>query len=127
MVSSVLVIDNDVALMEVLKTKLDPADYNVHTALDIDEGMNAVHKINPDVIILDLFLPENDGTQLCSEIRAFSDAPILILSIFNNPKAIATALDKGADDYLIKPVPSGVLVAHLKKLLRRGRTAQVSH
>jgi len=125
-VSSVLVIDNDVALTELLTATLEPKSFTVHTTREVDEGINAVHSINPDVIVLDLCLPENDGSQVCRDIRAFSDTPILILSVFNNPDAIAQALDEGADDYLIKPVPPGVLVAHLKKLIRRGRTAQVS-
>lgn len=126
MVSSVLVIDNDVALTELLKASLEPKTFDVHTAHEVEEGINAVHRINPDVIVLDLNLPEKDGSQVCKDIRAFSDIPILILSVFNNPGAIAQALDEGADDYLIKPVPNGVLVAHLRKLIRRSRRAQVS-
>jgi DNA-binding response OmpR family regulator len=78
------------------------------------------------VIVLDLYLSDKDGSNVCRDIRAFTDTPILILSVFNKPDAIARALDEGADDYLIKPVPSGVLVAHLKKLIRRSRRTQVS-
>ena len=126
MVSSVLVVDNDIALTDLLKSTLESKTFTVHTAHEVDEGLNAVHDINPDVIVLDLYLPEKDGSQVCKDIRAFSDTPILILSVLNNPQAIAQALDEGADDYLIKPVPSGVLVAHLKKLIRRGRRPQVS-
>jgi len=124
--SSVLVIDNDIALTELLKARLEPQVFTVHTAHAVDEGINAVHRVNPDVIVLDLYLPEKDGSQVCKDIRAFSDTPILILSVLNNPEAIARALDEGADDYLIKPVPSGVLIAHLKKLIRRNNKAQVS-
>ena len=126
MASSVLVIDNDIALTELLKARLEPQTFTVHTAHAVDEGIDAVHRVNPDVIVLDLYLPEKDGSQVCKDIRAFSDTPILILSVLNNPEAIARALDEGADDYLIKPVPSGVLIAHLKKLLRRNSKAQVS-
>ena len=126
MVSSVLVIDNDIALTDLLKATLEPKTFTIHTAHEVDEGINAVQDINPDVIVLDLYLPDKDGSQVCKDIRAFSDTPILILSVLKNPQAIAKALDEGADDYLIKPVPSGVLVAHLKKLIRRGRRAQVS-
>jgi DNA-binding response OmpR family regulator len=124
-VSSVLVIDNDVALTELLKATLEPKTFTVHTAYEVEEGINAVHAVNPDVIILDLYLPEKDGSQVCREIREFSNTPILILSIFNNPDEIARALDEGADDYLIKPVPSGVLIAHLKKLIRRGKAEPI--
>ena len=126
MVSSVLVIDNDIALTDLLKSTLESKTFTVHTAHEVDEGLNAVHDINPDVIVLDLYLPDKDGSQVCKDIRAFSDTPILILSVLNNPQAIAQALDEGADDYLINPVPSGVLVAHLNTLIRRARRSQVS-
>jgi DNA-binding response OmpR family regulator len=122
----VLVIDNDITLTEALKATLEPKDFQVRTAHAVEEGITAVHRLNPDVIVLDLHLPEKDGWQVCRDIRAFSNVPILILSVLNNPEAIAQALDEGADDYLIKPVTSGVLIAHLKKLIRRGRTEQVT-
>jgi DNA-binding response OmpR family regulator len=125
-VSSVLVIDNDVALTEILKATLEPEAFEVHTAQEVEEGINAIHRLNPDVIVLDLYLPEKDGWQVCRDIRAFSKIPILILSVLNNPEAIAQALDEGADDYLIKPVPSGVLIAHLKNLIRRAHAEQVA-
>lgn len=126
MVSSVLVFDNDVSLTEILKAAMETEAFEVHTAHEIEEGINAIHRLNPDVIVLDLHLPEKDGWQVCRDIRAFSKIPILILSVLNNPDAIAQALDEGADDYLIKPVPSGVLIAHLKNLIRRARAEHVA-
>lgn len=126
MVSSVLIIDNDVSLTEILKAAMETEAFEVHTAHEIEEGINAIHRLNPDVIVLDLHLPEKDGWQVCRDIRAFSKIPILILSVLNNPDAIAQALDEGADDYLIKPVPSGVLIAHLKNLIRRARAEHVA-
>ena len=126
MVSSVLIIDNDVSLTEILKAAMETEAFEVHTAHEIEEGINAIHRLNPDVIVLDLHLPEKDGWQVCRDIRAFTKIPILILSVLNNPDAIAQALDEGADDYLIKPVPSGVLIAHLKNLIRRARAEHVA-
>jgi DNA-binding response OmpR family regulator len=64
-------------------------------------------------------MPGMDGWQVCSEVRSFSDVPILILSALDSPGMVASALDAGADDYLVKPVPSGVLLAHLNNLVRR--------
>ena len=69
-------------------------------------------------------MPEAVGWQVCRDIRTFSKIPILVLSAVNNPEAVARALDEGADDYLIKPVPSGVLIAHIKNLIRRSRAEQ---
>jgi DNA-binding response OmpR family regulator len=118
-VASVLVIDNDVALTEIFKAILEPAQFDVFTAHEVEEGLEAVNKIEPDVIVLDLYMPEVNGWQICRDIRALTDVPILILSALYNPEAVAQALDEGADDYLSKPVPSGVLIAHLKTLIRR--------
>ncbi len=64
-------------------------------------------------------MPGMDGWQVCSEVRKFSSVPIVIFSALDNPGLVASALDAGADDYLVKPVPSGVLIAHLNKLTRR--------
>ena len=125
MVSSVLVIDNDVALTEIFKALLEPEAFEVFTAHQVEDGLEAIRRLNPDVIVLDLYMPDKDGWQICRDIRAFSKSPILILSVLNNPDAVAKALDEGADDYLIKPVPSGVLIAHLKNLIRRSRGEQV--
>jgi DNA-binding response OmpR family regulator len=125
-VASVLVIDNDVALTEIFKAILEPEEFKVFTAHEVEEGLNAVRRINPDVIVLDMYLPDTNGWQICRDIRAFSKTPILILSVLYNPEAVAQALDEGADDYLIKPVPSGVLIAHLNNLIRRSRAEQVA-
>jgi two-component system, OmpR family, response regulator len=72
------------------------------------------------VVILDLMMPGKNGWQVCAEARAFSSVPILILSALDSPGNVASALDAGADDYLIKPVPSNVLIAHLMTMTRRG-------
>lgn len=124
MVSSVLVIDNDVAMSEILKAILEPKAFEVFTAHEVKEGIAEISNLNPDVIVLNLFMPETVGWQVCRDIRSFSKIPILVLSAVNNPDAVARALDEGADDYLIKPVPSGVLIAHIRNLIRRSRAEQ---
>ena len=126
MVSSVLVIDNDVAMSEIIKAILEPKAFEVFTAHEVKVGIADVRRLNPDVIVLNLFMPETNGWQVCRDIRTFSKIPILVLSAVNNPDAVARALDEGADDYLIKPVPSGVLIAHLNNLIRRSRAEQVA-
>jgi DNA-binding response OmpR family regulator len=125
-VSSVLVLDNDVIITEFLKATLEPKAFEVLKANEGEEDIEAVRRLNPDVIVLDLYPPDKDGWRVCQEIRKFSKIPILILSVLNNPDAIAQALDEGADDYLIKPVSSGVLIAHLNNLIRRARAEQVA-
>jgi DNA-binding response OmpR family regulator len=117
----VLVIDDDAAMTEMLKVTLEPREFEVMTAHTGEEGIEAAKSLCPDVIILDLFMPGLDGWQVCKSIREYSKVPILVLSAINKPGTVAKALDEGADDYLIKPVPSGVLVAHLNNLIRRAR------
>ena len=115
----VLAIDDDPAMTELLTLLLKTHGFNVFTANTGEEGVAMTRKECPDVIILDLMMPSMDGWQVCSQIRKFSNVPILVFSALDNPGIVASALDAGADDYLVKPVPSGVLVAHLNKLTRR--------
>jgi DNA-binding response OmpR family regulator len=115
----ILVIDDDPAMTELLKLLLQPAATDVYTANSGPEGIELARTILPEVIILDLMMPEMDGWEVCHSIRETSLVPILILSALDNPGMVARALDAGADDYLIKPVPSGVLIAHLQNLVRR--------
>jgi DNA-binding response OmpR family regulator len=115
----VLAIDDDSAMTELLTLLLKTHGFKVLTANTGEDGVAITRKDSPDVIILDLMMPGMDGWQVCSQIRTFSSVPILILSALHSPGLVASALDAGADDYLVKPVPSGVLIAHLNKLTRR--------
>lgn len=115
----ILVIDDDLAMTELLKLVLLPTHSTVITANSGAEGLELAKEECPDLFILDLMMPEMDGWQVCEAIRKFSIAPILVLSALDNPGMVAKALDAGADDYLIKPVPSGVLIAHINNLVRR--------
>jgi DNA-binding response OmpR family regulator len=119
MPTKVLAIDDDPAMTELLILLLKTHGFDVLTANTGEDGVKQVQECKPDVIILDLMMPGMDGWQVCSAVRKFSSVPILIFSALDSPGMVASALDAGADDYLVKPVPSGVLVAHVKKLTRR--------
>jgi DNA-binding response OmpR family regulator len=118
----ILVIDDDPAMTELLKILLESLSAKVHTAYNGQQGIELCKTEKPDVIILDLMMPEPNGWQVCKAIREFSRTPILILSALDNPGLVATALDAGADDYLIKPVSSSMLIAHIQNLVRRSKT-----
>lgn len=120
----VLVIDDDTSMTEMLKLLLEPNDFMVFEANSGQEGIKATRRFNPEVVILDLQMQGVDGWNVCREIRSFSDVPILVLSAISKPGIVAQALDEGADDYLLKPMPSSVLIAHLKKLTRRAKAEQ---
>jgi len=115
----ILAIDDDTAMTELLTLLLKSHKYTIETANSGQEGIDLIPKIKPDIILLDLMMPEMDGWETCQKIRSFTNTPIVILSALNNPGMVAKALDAGADDYLIKPVPSSILTAHIENLARR--------
>jgi len=120
---TVLAIDDDVALSELYSIILRGHNFEVLVANTGEEGLQILKEKTPQIVILDLMMPGMDGWQTCKAIRAFSDVPILILSALDDPSVITSILDTGADDYLVKPFSSAVLVAHLNKLLRRAEPA----
>lgn len=116
---NLLVIDDDTAVTELLTVLLSNQGFEVRTANNGAEGVGLARAKEPDLVILDLMMPEMDGWTVCKEIRSFSNAPILVLSALNNPNMIAGILDSGADDFLTKPTISTVLVAHINRLVSR--------
>lgn len=119
--TKVLIIDDDDAMTDMLKLILEPNEFEVYIAHSGPEGIKAAHSLNPEVIILDLIMPDMDGWEVCKAIRSYSEVPILVISAINKPGMVAKALDEGADDYLLKPMTSSVLIAHLKRLAWRAR------
>jgi DNA-binding response OmpR family regulator len=115
----VLAIDDDPALIELLTLLLTTRGFDVRSATIGEDGVELAHTFNPDVVILDLMMPGMNGWDVCARIREFSKVPILILSALDHPRNVSSALDAGADDYLVKPVPTGVLIAHINTLTRR--------
>jgi DNA-binding response OmpR family regulator len=123
----ILVIDDDIGMTELLSLLLAPASSQIITANTGQDGIEIAREQAPDIIILDLMMPEMNGWTVCERIREFSKAPILVLSSMDAPGSVAQALDVGADDYLVKPVSSGTLIAHINKLLRRARLSVQSN
>jgi len=123
----ILTIDDDAAITELLSMLLQTHGYEVLTANSGESGVRVIEDKKPDVVILDLMMPGMDGWQVCKETRKFSNVPILVLSALDDPSMIASALDAGADDYLVKPVSSNILVAHINKLIRRTGTLDSSN
>jgi DNA-binding response OmpR family regulator len=119
MTVKVLVIDDDTAITELLSMLLKTHGFEVVTSNSGCEGIQLIRDTNPNIVLLDLMMPDKDGWEVSKTVRKFSNVPILILSAINDPGMIASILDIGADDYLVKPVPSGTLIAHIKKLVRR--------
>lgn len=120
--TKVLVIDDDKAITELMGLLLQTHGFDVITTNSGVEGVKFALEEKPHIVLLDLMMPEMDGWQVCKAIRKFSNIPILILSAVNDPGMVASALDGGADGFLSKPVPTGVLVAHIKKMTKQTGT-----
>jgi DNA-binding response OmpR family regulator len=124
---NLLIVDDDTAVTELLSLLLKMQGFDILTANRGVDGIALTRDKKPDLVLLDLMMPDMDGWAVCRELRGFSTVPILILSALNEPGKIASILDAGADDYLTKPVPSSVLVAHINKLVRRSATSRFTH
>ncbi len=122
--STILVIDDERQIRKFLRITLNAAGYKVEEAEKGQEGVRMTASIKPALIICDLGLPDMDGTEVITHIREWSQAPILVLSIRSGNKDIVQALDSGADDYLIKPFDSEVLLARIRANLRKGIKAE---
>jgi DNA-binding response OmpR family regulator len=119
--TKVVVIDADIEVTEQLNLVLKPETYEVLNAKSGRMGVELVRSQNPDVVVLNTFMPGIDGWKVCREIRGFSQVPILILSAISSPELVARALDEGADEILPKPVTNNVLIAYIRRLAHRAR------
>lgn len=115
----VLMIDDDPDVAVTLRTLLRGQDFEIQAVFEGESGVTMCRETSPDIVILDLLMPEMDGWEVCEQIRSFTDVPILILSALGSPGSVAKALDAGADDYLIKPVHASLLASRLRTLVRR--------
>jgi two-component system KDP operon response regulator KdpE len=118
----ILVIDDDVAMTDLVELLLAPSAVDVIKTNSALEGLNLAKKHVPEMIILDLMMPDLDGWQLCKRIREFSSVPILIISALDSPGLVAKALDLGADDFLVKPITRSILIANVNKMVRRSNS-----
>ena len=124
MSSRVLVIEDEVQIRRILKNALADEDCHVTEAGTVRDGLRMVGTTNPDLILLDLGLPDGDGIGFIEEVRGWSDVPILILSARFDEKVKIAGLNAGADDYLTKPFGIGELIARIRVLLRRKSRAE---
>jgi len=121
----VLVIDDEESIRRALNSILSLRNYDVSLSSSGEDGINAAIETNPEIVILDLSLPDMDGLDVCRELRTWMTSPILILSVRGNEGDKVTALDLGADDYLTKPFQAGELLARMRAILRRAESRVV--
>jgi two-component system KDP operon response regulator KdpE len=115
----ILVVDDEPQFLRALVTNLRGAGYDVDTAATKVDALAAAALRPPDAVILDLLLPDGTGTEVCRELRAWSEAPIVVVSAVGDENEKIAALDAGADDYVTKPFAIAELLARLRAVLRR--------
>lgn len=119
----VLVIDDEPEIRRAVRTGLARANFTVEGATTGALGMDLVARWHPDVVILDLSLPDMEGVEVCRQLRGWSQVPIIVLSVRSSDQDKITALELGADDYLTKPFSMGELLARLRVALRHAAHA----
>ncbi|HEX3824925.1 MAG TPA: response regulator [Mycobacteriales bacterium] len=122
--TKVVVIDDEPAICRALRINLTARSYEVKTASDGASGLATVARERPDVVIVDLGLPDMDGAEVIRGIRGWSTAPIIVLSARENEVTKVAALDAGADDYITKPFGMDELLARLRAAVRRATPAE---
>ncbi len=115
----VLVVDDEKTLVKALSFNLEKEGFRVEQAYDGEEALKKVFEIKPDIVVLDLMLPEVDGFEVCRRIRKKLEVPIIMLTARSEDIDKVLGLELGADDYLTKPFNSRELVARIKAILRR--------
>jgi two-component system, OmpR family, KDP operon response regulator KdpE len=119
----VLVVDDEPSILRALRINLTARKYDVTTATDGASGLAAIARDRPDVIILDLGLPDMDGTEIIHGVRGWATTPIIVLSAWGQESQKVAALDAGADDYVTKPFGMDELLARLRAAVRRAAPA----
>ncbi len=115
----ILVVDDEKPIADILQFNLKKEGYEVHCAYDGHEALRKVEEIQPDLILLDIMLPQLDGMEVCREVRKKYDMPIIMLTAKDSEIDKVLGLELGADDYVTKPFSSRELIARVKANLRR--------
>ncbi len=128
MPTHILIIEDDPNIAELIRLYLEKDNFDVTIASDGKTGVNAFHSIHPDLILLDIMLPEMDGFEVCREIRKTDKTPIIMLTAKDETVDKITGLEIGADDYISKPFDMKEVIARIHAVLRRygGNAAESS-
>lgn len=122
---TILIIEDEESILDILSYALRREGYRVHGAATGQEGLRLFERIGPDLVILDLMLPDMNGFDICKQLMAVSTVPILMLTARNDIVDKVLGLELGADDYMTKPFDIREVIARIKALLRRQRN--ISH
>ncbi len=119
MASKVLIVEDEALIRNLLESWLEEADYQTRTACNGREGLRQIYEFRPDVVVVDILMPEMDGFELCRLTRDVCNAGILVLSGLGSEAEKVKGLNMGADDYVVKPVGMDEFLARVAAILRR--------
>ena len=119
----ILFVDDDPVVLTLYRNRLQREGFQIEVARDGRDALNMLPEVKPDLVVLDLMLPDGDGLDACRQLRSFTDIPVLMLTARGEAMDRILGLEMGADDYLPKPFEPRELLARLKAILRRGKTA----
>ena len=118
-VERILVVDDELLSLEELRCCLETAGYEVYTAEDGAAALHEFQRAQPHLVILDLLMPDITGWEVCRQLRVLTSVPIVMLTGLRENEDVIRGLNAGADDYLVKPIQCGVLLARVRAILRR--------
>ena len=124
--TKILIVEDEDSVLDPLELLLSKEGFSIETARNGREGLDKFWKVSPDLVLLDIMLPEVSGTEVCRQIRAKSNVPIIMLTAKDTEVDKVVGLELGADDYIVKPYSKAELVARIKAVLRRGLSENTS-
>lgn len=119
MTEKILIIDDEDTTVKLLTILLEHKGYEVVSANRAEEGLRRAYRTQPDLVLLDIMMPDVDGWEVCKRLRELSDVPIIFLTALTDVKDVVKGLEMGADDYIVKPYDNDELVARVRAHLRR--------
>ncbi|MBN2304098.1 MAG: response regulator transcription factor [Anaerolineae bacterium] len=126
MAEKILVIDDEEMTVQLISILLERRGYEVVKAYRAEDGLRKAYRSHPDLILLDIMMPDMDGWEVCRRLRELSDVPIIFLTAKDDVRDVVKGLEMGADDYVVKPYDNNELVARVKAHLRRAPKPSVS-
>ena len=126
MADKILVIDDEEMTVQLITILLERRGYEVVKAYRAEDGLRKAYRTHPDLILLDIMMPDMDGWEVCRRLRELSDVPIIFLTAKDDVRDVVKGLEMGADDYVVKPYDNNELIARIKAQLRRAPKPAVS-
>jgi two-component system KDP operon response regulator KdpE len=126
MSDKILVIDDEEGTVNLIAMLLERRGYEVHKAMSAEEGLRKAYRHQPDLVLLDVMMPDTDGWEVCKRLRDMSDVPIIFLTARVESRDVVRGLELGADDYVTKPYDNDELIARIRAHLRRAPKSNIS-